>query len=626
MNPALLELYERELRHVREMGAEFAAEFPKIAGRLSLDGIECADPYVERLLEGFAFCAARVQHKLDASFPRFTEALLNSLYPQYLCPTPSMAVVELSPDFAESSLLEGYTVPRGSVLRGLLAAGDKTACEFRTAHDCELWPLQVSEAKYLPNQGAVAAAGLGDDRGVRGAIRLTLECPATTSFADLALDRLTVYLSGDDELPYRLYEQVHGDAVGFVLREGGAAKGSALLRRGIDAISRPGFSPDQSLLPNCPRSFDGYRLLNEYFAFPARYLFAEFSGLKPAVSRTRGQKLELAILLDRVDKELVDIVRAENFRLHCTPAINLFPRRADRIHLNNRDHEFHVVVDRTRPLDFEVHTVRAVSGIAEAGEPPTRFTPLYAPREVRSGRSRRAYYATRREPRMLSSKSKRLGPRSSYVGSEIFLSLVDLEEAPFPHQLKQLELELLCTNRDLPIEMPVGQGDTDFTLEGGAPVESARCISGPTRPRASPARSELNWRAISQLSLNYVSLVCEDEASGTSGLRDLLAVCADLTDASTHRQIDGIGRVSARPVYRRLPVPGPIVFGRGTEIGVHFFDEAFEGGGIFLFGAVLERFFARYASINSFTEVAISTETRGKIRTWPSMPGQRHVL
>ena len=154
MDPRLLEYYNRELQFMRDMGGEFAEEFPKIAGRLGLDGFECADPYVERLLEGFSFLAARVQLKIDAEFPRFTQHLLESVYPHYLAPTPSVAVVEFHPDPAEASLADGFRLPRGTVLQGGIAGSEQTSCEFRTAHEVTLWPLRVTEAEYFSHAGA----------------------------------------------------------------------------------------------------------------------------------------------------------------------------------------------------------------------------------------------------------------------------------------------------------------------------------------------------------------------------------------------------------------------------------------------------------------------------------------
>src|SRR5713101_556004 len=154
MDPRLLKYYNRELQFMREMGGEFAKEFPKIAGRLGLDGFECADPYVERLLEGFAFLAARVQLKIDAEFPRFTQHLLETIYPGYLAPVPSMAMVQFQPDPSEGSLAAGVPVPRGSALRSMLGKGEITACEYRTAHEVTLWPVEIQEVEHFRYSGA----------------------------------------------------------------------------------------------------------------------------------------------------------------------------------------------------------------------------------------------------------------------------------------------------------------------------------------------------------------------------------------------------------------------------------------------------------------------------------------
>jgi type VI secretion system protein ImpG len=172
MDPRLLDYYNRELQFVREMGAEFAQAYPRIAARLGVDGLECSDPYVERLLEGFAFLAARVQLKLDARHPDFTQHLLEMVYPHFLQPTPSCAVVELAPDLKDTALQSGHLIKRGTSLRSPLVKGDRISCEFRTAHDVTLWPLIVTEAKYLSGSGALATQGVATDGRARAAIRL----------------------------------------------------------------------------------------------------------------------------------------------------------------------------------------------------------------------------------------------------------------------------------------------------------------------------------------------------------------------------------------------------------------------------------------------------------------------
>lgn len=625
MDPRLLQYYNRELQHLREMGGEFAREFPKIAGRLGLEGFECADPYVERLLEGFGFLAARVQLKIDDEFPRFTQHLLEIIYPHYLAPTPSMLVAQLQPDPTEGALEQGFVVPRGSELRSLLGKNTQTPCEYRTAHDVTLWPLELTEAQYFAGKEPVALLDLPDLSRVRAGIRLRLRVtvPGLT-FDKLALDRLPLFLRGSDTLPARLYEQLLGNVVMLVVRPGRRPAPWHEVVAGRH-VRRLGFEDDQALLPCPPPSFHGYRLLHEYFAFPQRYLFVELGGLGPAVRRCPEDQLEVLVLLDRADPALENVLGATNFALFCTPAINLFPKRADRIHLSDQVAEHHVVPDRTRPLDFEIYQVTGVTGIGAEGE-EQEFLPFYASYDRLSQHDQRSFYTVHRLPRLLSDRQRRNGPRSSYIGSEIFLSLVDAGEAPYRGNLRQLAVTTLCTNRDLPLHMPLGLGDTDFTLTSGAPVAAVRCVAGPSWPRPSHAHGDTAWRLISHLSLNYLSLADSDSRQGAVALRELLALYGDLAEASTRKQIEGVRSVRATPITRRAPIPGPIAFARGQEVTVILDEAAFEGSGIFLMGAVLERFFTKYASINSFTETVVKSTERGEIIRWPARIGLRPTL
>nr|MCU0808986.1 type VI secretion system baseplate subunit TssF [Candidatus Contendobacter sp.] len=209
---------------------------------------------------------------------------------------------------------------------------------------------------------------------------------------------------------------------------------------------------------------------------------------------------------------------------------------------------------------------------------------------------------------------------------EVYLSLVDADEAPYRGNLRQLAVTTLCTNRDLPLHMPVGLGQTDFTLASGAPVRAVRCLAGPTKPRPSHAQGDTAWRLISHLSLNYLSLADTDARQGAVALRELLALYGDLAEAAVRKQIDGVNSVQAVPVTRRAPIPGPIAFARGLEVTVNLDEAAFEGSGIFLLGSVLEQFFAKYASINSFTETVVKSTERGEIIRWPARIGRRHTL
>ena len=546
MDPRILKYYNRELQFVREMGGEFAAEYPKIAGRLGLEGFECADPYVERLLEGFAFLAARVQLKLDAQFPVLTQHLLEMVYPHYLAPMPSMAVVKFQPDVTQSGLAEGYTVKRQTQLRGLLGKDMQTPCEFRTAHDMKLYPLEVSEAEYLASTSAAVAAGVSDATNVKAAIRLRLRSKANLPINKLALKNLVLYLRGSGEFPMRVYEQMIANCERVLVRPSQRpTPWQEVLPK--SAVRRKGYAEDEALLPYTAPSFQGYRLLHEYFAFPARYLFVDVAGLERAVGKCEGDEIELLFLLNRSERELHNALGKEHFDLFCVPAINLFRKRADRIHLNDRDHEFHVVPDRTRPMDYEVYQVTEVKGMGADSMFAQDFEPFYSITDSPIHPDFRAYHTVHRLPRMLSSKQRQTGSRSSYVGSEIFVSLVDAQNSPYRTDLQQLAVRTLCTNRDLTLAMPVGVGDTDFTLPDGGPVKSVRCIAGPTRPRPSFAHGESSWRLVSHLALNYLSLVDNDAEQGAGALRG--NTISLLPGRGRHDQQTGrrsaVGRVTA---------------------------------------------------------------------------------
>jgi type VI secretion system protein ImpG len=621
MDARMLRYYGEELAYMREMGAEFAAQFPKVAARLALDATEVADPYVERLLEGFSFLAARVRLKLDAEFPRFTQHLLEMAYPHYGTPTPAMAIVQLEPTRTEGALAAGFPIPRGTVLRGRIPRGEVTAAQFRTAHDVTLWPLEITEARYAALAPDLPLNTLPLTEPVRGVLRLRLRAAGSMTFPQIALDRLNVFLSGPDEVALKLYELVMGSALGVMIVPP-ARPAPWVEWLGREAIQPVGFSNDEALISYTSRSFSGYRLLHEYFAFPERFRFVELAGLRRALSRQRGAEIELAIPLGRGDAALTPLVDRSSLALHCTPAVNLFPKRADRIHVSDQHAEHQVVVDRTRPMDFEVHGVDRVVGYGEAGvEAQQEFRPFYASvdgdRDARSA----AFFTVRREPRALSEPQRRDGTRSGYIGSEVFLSLVDPRQAPYSGAVKQLAVEALVTNRDLALLTPVGS-DADFSLAISAPVDGVRCLRGPSRPRPAVTDGEIPWRLINHLSLNYLTATDLDAEQGATALRELLALYADLVDpdaedAISRRQTHGVRRVSVTPRTRRLPVPGPIVFARGLEIRLSVDETPFAGASAFLLGAVLEQFFGRLASMNTFTELVLSSESRGEVKRWP---------
>jgi type VI secretion system protein ImpG len=403
-----------------------------------------------------------------------------------------------------------------------------------------------------------------------------------------------------------------------------------------DCIRRVGFAANQALLPPTPHGFEGYRFLREYFAFPQRFLFFELAGLQEAFAQATGDEVDLVIVLEESDTRLEGQVDKSCFDLFCTPAINLFEKTLDRILISDRFAEFHVVPDHVRPLAFEVYQLTSVTGYGENQEETREFLPFYKARDTDLETS--AFYTLHRLPRLFSDRERQTGRRSSYAGTDAFISIVDGDMAPRALDLQQIGIKALCTNRHLPIQMVKGLGQTDFTMDISAPVTAIRVIEGPTSPRPSlvlagqdtekpqAASGRFAWRLISHLSLNYHSLLDTSAETGAEALREILRLYADPNDRQTLKQIDGIRNIRFQPIVRRVEMPGPITFARGLEITLVFDEAAFEGEGVFVLGGVLEQFFARYVSLNSFTETVITTQQRKEIMRWPVQMGKRQIL
>jgi type VI secretion system protein ImpG len=496
-----------------------------------------------------------------------------------------------------------------------------------------LLPLAIAEARYFIRD--LAELNLPRELAARAGFRIRLRKTIPNPFAEIRADPLLLHVRGADELPGQIYEQIIAHKAALVLQFPGDHKRPSIVLR-ADSILRAGFAPEQALIPPAPQGFEGYRFLREYFAFPQRFLFFQLAGFQQYLSQAAGEELDLIIALDEPDTRLEGKVDGSCFELFCAPVINLFEKTLDRVTVSDRSSEFHVVPDRNRPLDFEIYQVTSVTGFGETPDQEREFFPFYQARDTDLDTA--AFYTVNRVPRLFSDRERLTGRRSSYAGTDVFISIVDADMAPFRPDLRQLGLKALCTNRHLPIQMAKGLGRTDFIMDLSAPVNAIRIIQGPTLPRPSLVLAGQNpekpqevsgrfaWRLISHLSLNYLSLTDSSPGSGAEGLREILKLYADPNDRQLLKQIDGLRNIQYRPIVRRVEIPGPITFARGLEITVLFDETAFEGQGVFVLGSVLEQFFTRYVSLNSFTETVIATQQRKEIMRWPIQLGKRQII
>lgn len=614
MTDELLPYYKKELAYLTRMGSEFAEAHPKIAGRLRMGPDATEDPHVARLIEGVAYLNARIRHKLDDAFPEISEALLGVLYPHYLAPIPSMAIVQFVLDPEQGALSEGYTIPRHSMVE--TEPIDGLPCRFRTGYPVRLWPVELKSAAFQgppfdvpPNLFAAET---------RAVVRLVLECMSEkVDFGQMPLGSLRFFLHGPSHSIYELYELLLNDTLALLVASSPKDAEPSVVSAAQQPVRPVGFGRDEGLLPYSPRSFPGYRLLSEYFSCPQKFLFVEVTGFNPETLARCGNRLELFFLLDRYSQDLERSVTKDTFQLGCTPMVNLYRQPAEPIPVSHTEHEYRVVPDSRRPLAHEIYAIDRVVAVSSDGE-EREFHPFYSINRARDDRDPETFWYAARRP------SSHLAGQGAQ-GTELFLTLVDLAFQPSAPADWTLHVETTCLNRDLPRRLEFGGGAPFLQLAVAAPLANVRCLTPPTPTHRPPFGYGTLWQLISHLSLNHLSLV--DGQDGAEALREILLLYDFTNSSETRHRIGGLLSVGAHRVVGRVGGEVAAGFCRGLEITLHFDEERFSDGGVFLFAAVLEQFLSLYSSINSFTKVIATTNQREKaLRRWPPRSGEKILL
>lgn len=616
MNENPLEsLYDNELLFARKMAADFARSRRKIGHRLLLDHEtgSSQDPHVERLLEGFALLTARIRLKLEDEFPELTESLLQTLYPHYLAPVPSLAIAQFEADPERSNQPEGQTIPKASYL--YTREVDGFPCRFRTAYPVTLWPLELVSARYQTIPFGKDITVPGPSGQAKALVRLELNVGGGMTSAEIQWNRLRFFLSGDEPVVYRLYELLFNHATQVMVRPvPGSANAPPLVLPG-QSLEQVGFGLDEGLLPYSRRSFPGYRLLTEYFSFPHKFLFVDFTRLAPIATAGFGERIELIVFLNRSLANLQAHVTAQTFRLGCTPIVNLFDHQADPIHLVHFKREYQVLPDVRRHSALEVYSIDSVESTDPNTHETVVYSPFYAFKHRDEADRQTAYWHMQRKP----------STRPGDVGTDVFLSFVDLEFNPRnpPHEI--VLVKATCSNRDLPAKLRAAGGqEWEFQLEGQAPVRRILPIVPPTAPARLPM-GQLRWRLLSHLALNHLSIT--EGEDGAQALRELLRVYDYVNGSVSAQHIEGIVSVASRRRVAPTFVDGNQGFCRGIEVTVEFDDEKYAATGVFLFSAVLERFLGLYANINSVTRlIARTTKPPSLLKQWPYRVGEMELL
>jgi type VI secretion system protein ImpG len=613
MADTLFPYYERELIFIRQFAQDFAKQYPAAAGRLFLEPTQSPDPHIERLIEAFALLAGRIHRKIDDEFPELTDGLLHLLYPHYLAPVPSMAIVQFELDPDRGKLPGGFRIARHSTL--VTPPVGEGPCKYRTGYPVTLWPIAVTAAELLTPP---FPAGLTSPPRTPAALRLRLECRGGMKFTELSLDRLRFYLNGEGHVVAKLYDLLFNHATQVVFRPPATgAKQHPVSLAPPRCLFQVGFEADELLLPYPRRSFSGYCLLTELFTFPSKFLFLDLGGFPHMRQAGYEKQVEVVIFFNQPAGALQQAVDAQTFRLGCTPVINLFEQTAEPINVTQMRYEYRIVPDVARPLSTEVYSVDGVTSVDPATAKQTDYQPFYSFRHGVSRDTQQTFwYATRRASTEINDR-----------GTDVYLNLVDLEFNPSRPGGDTLVVRTTCTNRNVPDLLQRLGDQLPLKLQAAAPLTAIRCLRAPSRTLRPPLRRRSYWRLLSHLSLNYLSLT--DQGEGLDALKEILQLY-DYSDAAVDGQsaavnrllIEGITALSSRQVVGRVGPAALGGFALGVEVTATFDEKNYVGTGVFLVASVLERFLGQYVTINSFTQlVARTVQSEGILKKWPPRVG-----
>lgn len=580
--------YLEELAYLRDMGRDYARRHPETGGMLSEAG---ADPDVERLLEGFAFLTARIREKLDDELPELTHSMLELFWPHYLRPLPALTIVQFQP--TQKALNKLPTIPRGTQLSSQPIDG--TSCQFQTCYETELAPLSVKEVEVGP--------------GASPYIRVRIAPRVPSSFPKLNLDQLRLHFSGDTQT---------GRALRLCLLR--YFKGARVRPVGGEPTPLPkvtthpvGFTEQQALLPLPSRSFSGFRLLQEYLCYPKKFLFVDVRGLDGLGAVGNAAAWDLFFDLEALPHDMPPVGNSD-VSLNCTPVVNLFEHDADPIDVDHQRSRYPVNPSGQRG-HFEVFSVETVRGVVQGRGEKRDYSPFFAfdrrPEELYY-KTQRVESSTQEGTDLYVTFPGQVGSADASQPASRSTSLVDRET---------ISLELVCTNRQLPRSL--GAGEINVPGENAPPFATFKNLDPPTPAVPPPLRGDVFWGLLGHLSLNHLSLTQPDRFRELLGLYHFRAQVDRQAAVSLRRRQDGILSLRAKPETRVL---GASVI-RGMKVEIKVDEEAFGSQGeAYLFGGVLDAFFAQYVSLNAYSRLELRGEKFGEVHTWPPRSGARTVL
>lgn len=620
--------FQRELDYLRTRAKEFSKDYPRVAEELALSQGKSSDPHIELLLQSFAYLSGRIRQDLDSEACHIPNQLLGILYPHLNAPIPSMLVAQADIIADGANFEGGWTLEKGREFYANASGtkGSQVRCNFRNCYETTLRPIEISEADFVPvnqyqftKESKEALKAKQAFANAQSILRVRVKNTGADPVHSYGLDDLSIYINGEERSAFDLYSMLsddlcdiailnyeNGDGTDDAGEESHKAKEPHVQILAKDKLVWSGFDEEQAVLPYKQSSHQAYRVLQEYFLFPEKYLFFHIEDIE---SDKINRDFEILFLFKSANKNSAS-VNKESLRLNCMPLINLFKQNLNPIRLDHRQHEYRLIGESHQHAYCEVHSVIDVHAVPESGQ-AVRLSP-YIGLDENLIDDASYYYSTRLE----------VSPLRSVHGTESYMAFHDANLDLNDKSDQVITVDAWCTNRRLPEFLRSGD---HLTISGSGPIKFAKLLCKPSRHRAPKLNGKQPWRLVSNMSLNYLSLTADKD--GLESLKSILLLyCNDLSPSQLS-QINSLVRLKNKRVVKRVGEDAWRGFCKGNELTLEIDENIFDGGSALMFGEVIRRFFALYANVNSFTQMVLESKQRkGEWKRWDPLAGEQIVL
>lgn len=607
LSERFLDLYNEELRYLRESGRQFAEDHPQVAQHLGMHTDGAQDPFVERLLEGTAFLSARVHERIDNEYPEFALQMLSRLAPLWYTPTPAISTVAFTPDFTSPLWQAPVILPKGSKISLTDISLKNKSATFITGRELQMQPIDIIAADFSSNVTAdlpeAVAAGL---KGAQSCLRLRLTTRGVKPLSAITFAPLHLTFSGDAVRANQLLLTLLNHCRCVVLW-GGQQPAPLVSNLGGDSLRLGGVDENEALLPTCIGELPGSRLMREYFAAPSRFYSVELHGLNDFLGRCGMlHEFEIIFALDTLPPQLLDRVTAQDFHLFATPIVNLFSRRCDPIALDAERTEHQLIVDRLNSDQYEIHHLQTVQGMMrDGGSVQFSMLPEDAQFELHQPQ---AGFAIRRRTFARGKK----GRRSPFGDDELFITLSPGVSGVELSDVTGLSVVAMVCDRHLRpeyLQAPVMQASIAL------PVRQTTLLRIPSPPRAVPDIRQA-WQAVQLMAVNPLRYANPDVSDCSALLRQWLMLFAWQDDASQHKRIASLTEAEFSHCFERNPGPGPIAWNRGVKARLNIQADHHSDQGAFLFGRLLHYALAEYGQLNQTLRMALHIDGEARVAEW----------